>query len=512
MTVLNRLSARLTLARPFVRRGAAWLAIGTVALVPALSQERTGSAASNRDQTWRELLDRPVAGFSRGPAGLLLTPAEHAAYARITDRVERLKFVERFWFDVAANCPAGENPVRDGFWNRAETAHDKYENAGIPGWATDPGRVLLLAGTPDTERDATARIDETTVPARIWEWDDADGGISSVVFSKGALGWRIVGLNVDVSGDPVVLRASDVPSLDAATRTLAAAFRESGCRLTPDAMAGVGSRGWRVELFDEIGRLLAGEPPAADGSLDPAWLFFPAENGATFSTVSFSLDKRPPEGTRLVVMLRDEEAAGGAQSGVYLLGTGDAEFEYRESGKKIIARAARSLPPGRYKSAAGWLDANDEIRIGHAGSQIVARVTDESLRLTSILLASQLEKVDASAPGPFTLGGYSFTPTLGNEFRRGDTFYMLFQAVGATANASGQADVTVKYTLHGKHPQRGWMAIGAPQTETNPGGVRVREVPIPQNYPPTDYKWEIEVKDNATGQSVSKEVRFTVLS
>lgn len=515
MKMQTRTAARPVAARPPSLRAAALAALLLVAPVPAVlsaaqddGDERAARTARTFDDlTWRERTDRPVLGFTRGPAGLLLTPSEHAQYAELTDRVERLRFIEGFWASVAGNCPPGENPVRDEFWQRSQRAHEEYHDEGIPGWLTDRGRVMLFAGTPDERAEATASVDGTERPAEIWRWSAPGDGPSSAAFVRETFGWRLVGLDVAGTDGRIEIEAGDVPSLQVATARLASVFRAKGCALTPEQMAQMKDLGWRQALFAATGGLLEGTPADADGSLSPEWLFFPARDGATFTIVSFLLDARPGEGERIVVMLRDEENADAS----YVLGAGESEFEYRESGGKVVARSARSLPPGRYKLAAGWVSPADEVTIAHAGSQIVARVTDESLRLTSVVLASKLETSDSGEPGPFSVGGYAFTPTLGSTFRAGDTFYMLFQVVGATANASGQADVTVSYALQGKHPQRGWVPIGPPQTETDPGGVRVREVPIPPSYPPTDYKWVVEVKDNATGQSVTREVPFTVV-
>ena len=486
----------------------ATLTAGWLGQVTASAQEERQAASEATSQTWRELTDRPVIAFIRGPAGLLLTEAEVVEFTRLVDRIARLKFMERLWFDIATNCPVGDNPVRDQFWQRAEEAEELY-GGGMPGWLTDRGRTFMLLGPPDSDVEVEATIDGRVRKALVWKYD-ADGGPRDVAFIDDSFGWKIVGHDMLSSdGDAVAISSDQIVSLNEATQVFARRFRSRGCELTPEQLAEQEQLAWRRTLWDSTGALLAGETVDVKARVDPQWYFFQARDGATFTMLTVPLDQELAEGERVVAMLRGAEGDDVA----FLFGSDEVPFEVRPAGAAVIAQAARALPPGRYSVALGILDEDGQVALRYAGQQIIARVTGEDLRLTSIVLARELKALSGeSEPGAFRVGGFEVVPKPGRDFRAGEDLNILFEVVGATSSEQGAADLTTSYQLYGKPPGRDWVKIGAPNTSSEPGAVRVWSLSISPQFRPAEYKVEVQVVDNATGARVSKEIPFRVVA
>jgi GWxTD domain-containing protein len=78
----------------------------------------------------------------------IITADEQSAFQKLGTDDEREMFIEMFWMRRDRTPGTVENEVRSEYYRRIALANQRY-GAGIPGWRTDRGRILILHGQPD---------------------------------------------------------------------------------------------------------------------------------------------------------------------------------------------------------------------------------------------------------------------------------------------------------------------------------------------------------------------------
>lgn len=264
---------------------------------------------------------------------------------------------------------------------------------------------------------------------------------------------------------------------------------------------------WQIPLWEATGQVLAGEPVDTGTAWQASWHHYPAEEGATFSSLTLSLDAAPPEDSRIVAMLRPVDS-----DDALVLGSDDFPFEVRETSDGLVAQAARSLPPGRYAVVAGLAGEDGNLVPRFAGRVLIPRVAADQLRLSEVILADSLRRVGPDEPpSPFHVSGFEVVPRSSNVFHPGESVKIFYIVLGAGGES---VDVDVTYQLYLKNPANlsaGWIRAGRPQVMAHQeGAVRAWELPIVEQFPATDYRLEIKVRDNASGGTVNGFVEFRV--
>lgn len=463
-----------------------WLLVSLFA-VSAVSAEAPAAARVRTD--W----DRPVLALLRSPAVLLMTPEEQLRFREVPDLAGRREFVDRFWARVAPNCLPGTNPVRELLGARAAEAAERFADEGVPGWLTDRGRFWVLAGPPAAEKAAAGGLE------LVWEWPAAGSEPArQAVFGRERLGWSFRALSSP--------GATAVTRLPEALAAFTAAWRGKACELTPEQRSEATLLAWRRTLYDLAEKALAGGVPAPARPLEPSWSFYPAEGEAALALLTVALDTPLPAGSRIVALLR---AAEGDHA--YALGTDDVPFEVRSGGAGPVAQAARALPPGRYGFALATVSDQGEVQPRAVGTQVIARLPVDGLRIASVMMADQLAPADGPAGEvrPFRIGGFTVIPRPARVARSGETVTFVGLVLGVTA----QPDLAVTYQLQANLPGRGWIDVGQPDVTPHHGrAVLAKDLAIHPKLPPVEYRLVITVADNAVaGSKATQEVPFRVV-
>ncbi|NJN65122.1 MAG: GWxTD domain-containing protein [Acidobacteria bacterium] len=407
-----------------------------------------------------------------------------------------------------AQLPAETNPARDLFWTRVEEATARYEEEALPGWISDRGRIYVLRGAPKGEEIVKARIGETDIEALIWTFERADGVPERIAFRRYRLTWLFTDAEPDppaAAGEPWLLSKGQLGDV---LPQLSRHFRNvHACAASAEQLADQARTAWRQSLWQISDKLLANEDPGVKNVLEPAWSFFPAEGDATFTWLRVPLASKPAEGSRLVAILRSE---GQVER---FLGTDEFPFEIRPNvGGGFVAQAARALPPGRYAVAIGLADeAAGTLEATFAGEQILVRLPEDSLRLTSVVLAESVAPLSGDrTEGPFRFGGFDVVPRTKPVIRHGEALAVFYQVLGATTDAAGRASLSITYQFHIKRGTQ-WIKAGKPVVQPDAfGATQAWSTDIVPQWPLADYKLEITIKDNKTQGTVSSEVPFRV--
>jgi len=126
-------------------------ALGTAAF-PAFAGKDKGQKLTKqerrRQKAIRKEMESPYKKWINGPIGYIITPAERAAFKKLTTDEERDQFIEEFWRRRNPTPGSPENSFKEEFYRRIAYANEHF-SSGIPGWRTDRGHIYIMYGPPD---------------------------------------------------------------------------------------------------------------------------------------------------------------------------------------------------------------------------------------------------------------------------------------------------------------------------------------------------------------------------
>ncbi len=101
-----------------------------------------------RQKAIQKEMESPYKKWISGPISYIITPAERAAFKKLTTDEERDRFIQQFWERRNPNPGSPDNGFKAEFYRRIAYANEHFAS-GIPGWKTDRGRVYIMYGPPD---------------------------------------------------------------------------------------------------------------------------------------------------------------------------------------------------------------------------------------------------------------------------------------------------------------------------------------------------------------------------
>lgn len=78
----------------------------------------------------------------------IVASEEREVFEKLTTIEETEKFIEQFWYRRDPDPRTGVNEFREEHYLRVAYANENFAS-GIPGWATDRGRIYIIHGPPD---------------------------------------------------------------------------------------------------------------------------------------------------------------------------------------------------------------------------------------------------------------------------------------------------------------------------------------------------------------------------
>ena len=126
--------------------------IGSNVVMDFVDRDGTGDFPMTKDPAGKE---KPAyRKWLNEDAAYIITPADRAAFQRLTTDEERDEFIQQFW---QQRGPA----AREEHYRRIAYANEHFAS-GIPGWKTDCGRIYITYGPPDAIQNGNAQTIEWT--------------------------------------------------------------------------------------------------------------------------------------------------------------------------------------------------------------------------------------------------------------------------------------------------------------------------------------------------------------
>ena len=193
---------------------------------------------------------------------------------------------------------------------------------------------------------------------------------------------------------------------------------------------------------------------------------------------------------------------------------------------------ALELPPGEYTLYVAMRERQPKDRKQQPKAVVLAQpltVPDLNSGLTtsSVILSKALDPAPEQLTGqqqleqPFTISGYRVVPSFGAPISQAGELMFVFFIYNEGVAASGKPDVDVEYLFYRANEDKAFtkLATQSFNATTLPGQFDLNQghqvfvgqgIPVKDAFKPGDYRLEIKVTDKTNGQTVTRNVPFTV--
>lgn len=290
-----------------------------------------------------------------------------------------------------------------------------------------------------------------------------------------------------------------------------------------------------VSLANVVGAALRGEIVPTEEPFGWTNDFLKSSEQTTFVPFTLSVDESKmtsPAVAMYVFVVPQGSRAGSAPATVFedgyhvLLGTPTEEGFY------FIIRGFW-VPAGDYDVYVALSES--EVEAGATAATMMLRKTlsvpdlwTGGFATSSVILAESIESLNAPPPpdqlpaNPYTLGTMRIAPKSTREYSTSDELSMLFLVYNAGVTPAGMPDVTVEYAFNvvaesgeeffNRTSPQMFNERTLPQGfDLNAGHQLVAGQAVPlSSFPPAEYRLEITVTDNTSGESLTHNVGFSV--
>ena len=478
----------------------------------------------------------------------IITPEEKSVFEGLTTDAERDRFIEQFWKRRDPTPRDGVNEFQTEHYRRIAYSNENFRS-GLPGWATDRGRIYITLGPPDSvERNPTGGKYDRRL---------SEGGGSTTTHPFERWFYR----HIDGVGDGIELEFVD-PTVSGEYRL---ALRDS----EKDAFFQVGlaglTLGEEMGLTDRTGRVrsdllmrpsgLPGESAfiSSDNPFDrlvnhfdimrPPRIEFADLKTVVGTRVTYGnlpvrarADWFPMTESHRLVFLTLEVPShhltyrrldpGLLRTEAHIYGVIENlnrkvayEFEeelYREvregplKKERILFQKKTRLQPGRYKLTAAVKDVTSSEMGTLAQGFVIPPSQPQALLLSSILLAEQVlpPEQDRQITDPFVIwGGYKFFPTIGSTIVNRGRVAVYFEVSELEVDQAAQRpEVTVSggiYSPQGELLRSLRLVSG---TELTPNHIAFLSELDLSRLPRSRYVLRVNIKDDVSGRAREESV------
>jgi len=489
----------------------------------------------------------------------IITDEERAVFSKLTTNEEREQFVEQFWLRRDPDPETPENEYKVEHYRRIMYANEKF-TAGIPGWRTDRGRIYIMFGAPDRyetnptggsyERPMEEGGGHTSVaPFEKWEYRHIEGVGDDIelefVDDKGG---GLYQLTFDPQRKDDLLQLGFMgPTLDEIEN-----YETKGIKNKQDRIAGRnyanGSPAYktmngyqmakdsffaRLDLSGKLNRapVIKYKDLEAVVTARVTYTAVPVQYNAGFVRISQRQVLVP-----VTLEIPNSALTYKHQLGIYtgkLLIYGqvtslslrreavfeeevareftDDTYQSGMSGSSLFQKQL-VLPPGIYKLEIVVKDSDS----GHMSTieqrLQVPEFADEKLSLSSVVLATSIEKAPMSTDVRFQYGSLKVMPRVNAAFRNDEEMGFYFQVYGLQNDAStSKPKAKVEFAVVPKGQQPGYWRDASSLLMPYATHATVARIGSLSVFKPGDYELMIRVTDLVSGQQVQSVNPFSIL-
>ncbi len=477
----------------------------------------------------------------------IVSREERERFESLETPSDRLAFMESFWRRRDTTPETPENEPRQEHQRRF--AHSvQHFGAGIPGWATDRGKIYIILGAPSTIDRAPAGRNAFERPSEVWTYNNAPNPRLPASFDIGFVDFTSTGRFEIVSADNIdALAPLRTNQAWAMSELDALGFMRDGGTLM-DPISGAQNQYFgdqmSMDQFDfqrnllEVAKVPELNLPSlrevtearADFPSVPLTTtaaFFPSQTGSAWVPITVSmpyarLTPRPTEdGTGygyeadILVQVRDESGTEQPpiEDRIEIQFPANDLDAYRSS--QMLYEASLNLAPGTYQIESLVRD-NPSGAVGRSSTTIEVPVfTGEGLTLSSLLLASAAVETDplpAGAPRPpFQFGNLRLIPNVLHRFERTSSLTAYVQALGYSVGPiTNQARLRVDFFIL-KDGRLFSKVAPSYHRPSRVSGVALKSDVSLKALPPGSYSLRARVTDENTEQVAERDADFTVM-
>jgi GWxTD domain-containing protein len=508
-----------------------------------------------REERLRKELETPFRRWLNEDVSYIITDEERTAFKRLATDEEREQFIEQFWLRRDPTPDSQENEFKEEHYRRIAYANERYAS-GIPGWKSDRGRIYIAFGPPD---EIESRPSGGTYERPI---EEGGGTTSTYPFEKWRYRW-IEGIGTDII-------------IEFVDPTMTGEYRMTMDPSEKDALLYVPNAG--LTLFEQLGmssktdrfsrtdgtRLGTGNQPLparmnqferlqqfANLQKPPSIKFKDLE-AAVSSTIKYNLLPlevradylRMTNSTILTnvtaqlqkkdLQFQDKEGLSKAIVNIYGRITSMSRrvvnvFEdvvTVEVPSELLQEAIKGasiyqksipLPPGTYrlnlvvKDIVGGNMTNYEMALS------VPRYDDETLGMSSLILADMIEKVPTRSigTGQFVIGASKVRPRVNEAFRRDEKMGIYVQFYNFTPDEKTQkpnAVVEYEVTRNGTNEKIFAFSEEVAKAEGASAQQYTVEKILPlANFEPGEYTLKMKVTDRFNDSVLTPSATFKVM-
>ena len=528
-----------------------------------LNRKLSDKERRNQQKELGQELKGPYKKWANEDVRWIITDQEMKAFKSLSNDEERDAFIEQFWQRRNPDPESPENTFRDENYRRIAYSNEHFA-AGKPGWLTDRGHMYIAYGKPDSidSHPSGGNYDRpmeegggqtSTFPFEVWHYRYLEG----------------IGDNIDIEfvdscmcGDyHMTIDRSEKDALlhvPGAGQTL---YEQMGQAKQADRFhgglenlgTGPMSSSQQSKEFDRLERYAKLQAPPVikfqDLKLEEflsshkvlSGPFFPFDVRTDYIKVTDDTVLMP-----LTLQIKNRNITFSTKDGVskgevHIIGrvstitdkivqTFEDTVEVEEPSEllpKVLDNSqlywkALPLRPGRYRIDIAIKDVNNPDHVGTwAQGVIVPRYDDDRLSLSTLILASKMEKVASKeiGTGNFIIGNTKLYPsvtpnqTQAAVFHKNQNLNFWMQVYNLGINQESKKNgATINYQIinlaDGKsilNSQEASSALGASSDQI----TLAKTVPL-ASVPAGKYSVKVSVNDGVSKQEIAQTAPFTV--